>query len=86
MKDYDQDKESSYLKYWDVNKLYGWSMSQNLSVNGSKRVENTLQFNEDVIENYNEDSDEGCFLLRLMFNIRKKCMNFMMIYNSYLKE
>ena len=33
MKDYDKDKESSYLKYWDVNNLYGWTMSQKPPVN-----------------------------------------------------
>ena len=27
IKDYDKDKEASYLKYWDVNNLYGWVMS-----------------------------------------------------------
>ena len=26
MKDYNKNKESSYRKYWDVNKLYGWAM------------------------------------------------------------
>ena len=28
MKDYDKNKELSYLKYWDVNDLNDWEMSQ----------------------------------------------------------
>ena len=36
MKDYDKNKVSSYSKYLDVNNLYGWPMSQKLSVNGFK--------------------------------------------------
>ena len=27
IKDYDKTKELSYLKYWDINNLYGWEMS-----------------------------------------------------------
>ena len=36
MKDYNKNKESSYLKYWDANNLYGWAMSQKLLVNKSE--------------------------------------------------
>ena len=62
MKDYDKNKESSYLQYWDVNNLYGWAMSQKLPVNNFEWIKDTFQFNEDFTKNYNEESDEGYFL------------------------
>ena len=62
MKDYDNNKESSYRQYWDVNNLYGWAMSQKLPVNNFEWIKDTSQFNEDFIKNYNEESDEGYFL------------------------
>ena len=60
-------------------------MSQKLSVNDFKWVEETSQFNEDFIKSYNDDSDEGIFL-KLMFNILKICITFTIIYPFWLKE
>ena len=61
LKDYDKNKESSYLKYWDANNLYGWPMSQKFPVSNFEWIEDPSQFNEDFIKNYNEKSDEGYF-------------------------
>ena len=41
MGDYDENKESSYLNYWDVNNLYGWAISPKLSTFGFEWVEDT---------------------------------------------
>ena len=40
IKNYDKNKESSYIQYLDTNNLYGWPMSQKLPVNGFKWVKN----------------------------------------------
>ena len=47
MKDYDKNKESSYLKYSDANNLYGWTISQKLPVNNFERMKDTFQFNKE---------------------------------------
>ena len=62
VKDYDKNKEVSYLKYWDVNNLYERAVSQKLSVNGFKWVEHLSEFDECFIKSCNEKSKEGCFL------------------------
>ena len=62
MKDYDQNKESWYLNYWNVNNLHGWALSQGVPVNKFEWAKETSQFNEDFIKNYNEESDEEFFL------------------------
>ena len=41
MKDYDKNKELSYLQYWDVNNLYGWEMLQKLPVNNFEWIIDT---------------------------------------------
>ena len=61
MKDYDEKKESFYLKHWDVNNL-GWAISQQLPVNSFKWIKDTSKFKEDFIKSYNEEIDEGDFL------------------------
>ena len=47
MKDYDKNKESLYLQYWDVNSLYGLAMLQKFPVNNFEWIEDISQFNED---------------------------------------
>ena len=36
MKNYDKNKESSYIQYLGANNLYGWAISQKLPVDGFK--------------------------------------------------
>ena len=62
IKDYNKNKESSDLEYWDVNNLNGWAISQKITVNSFECIEDTSQFNEEFIKNRNEESDEGYFL------------------------
>ena len=62
MKNYDENKESSYIQYLDVNNLYGWTMSQKLPVNGFKCINNVTEINEEFIKNYDENSDKGYIL------------------------
>ena len=62
MKDYDKNEESFYLKYKEVNNLYGWEVSQKLPVNDFKWVEDISEFNEDFVKSFNDESDEGHFL------------------------
>ena len=62
MKNYDENKESSYIQYLDANNLYGWAMSQKLPVNGFKWLEDISKINEDFIKNYDENNDKGYIL------------------------
>ena len=45
-KDYDKSKESSYLKYWEINYLYHWTMPQKLPVNKFEWIEDTFNLME----------------------------------------
>ena len=38
IKDYDKNKESSNIQYWNVNNLYEWAISQTFPVNNFERI------------------------------------------------
>ena len=59
MKNYDKNKEPSFLIYDDANNLYGWSICKKLPVGDFKWVDDLSMFTEDFIKNYDEESDIG---------------------------
>ena len=71
MKNYDKNKESSYLMYLDANNLYGWAMSQKLPVSSFKWKKNLSQFDQDFIKNNDEYSNKGYFL-RIYVDVEPK--------------
>ena len=85
MKNYDKNKESSYIQYLDANNLYGWAMSQKLPVNGFKWVKHTSKVDEEFIKNYDEDNDKGN-ILEVDVNTLENYMIYIAIYHFCLKE
>ena len=69
IKNYNENKESSYIQYLDANNLYGWAISQKLPVNGFKWVNNEI--NEEFTKNYDENSDKG-YILEVDIKYRRK--------------
>ena len=63
MKNYDKNKESSFLMYIDANNLHGWEMSKKLPVDGFKWIDDLTMLTEDFIKSYNEESDIGYMLV-----------------------
>ena len=59
MKNHGKNQESSYLKYCDVNNIYGWPMSQS---DGFKWVEDLFELDDGFIKIYNEKGKERYFL------------------------
>ena len=62
MQNYYKNKKPSSLKYWNVNNLDGWAVYKKFLVNDLKWVIDIFEFNENVIEGYNDESDEQYFL------------------------
>ena len=59
MKNYDKNKESSFLVYDDANNLYRWSMCKKLPVDDFKWMDDLSIFTGDFIKNYDDNSDIG---------------------------
>ena len=59
VKNYDKNKESSFLIYDNAKNSYGFAMCKKLPVSGFKWVDDLSIFTEDFIKNYDEDSDIG---------------------------
>ena len=54
MKDYNPDKESTFIQYLDANNLYGWAMSQQLPTHGFSWMKNiTVEKVMDIMEKAN---------------------------------
>ena len=59
MKNYDPQKESSYITYLDVNNLYGWAMSQKLPTGDFRWIPSPDSIN---LDSYDENSAKGLIL------------------------
>ena len=62
MKNYDKNKESSFVIYLDANNLYGGVMSQKLPTSCFNWVKNVSKIDEELIKNYENDDDIGHIL------------------------
>ena len=60
MNNYNKDEEVSFLQYLNDNNSYDRAMSQKLPLNDYCR--NMSKFSEELIKNYDEDSDKGYIL------------------------
>ena len=59
MKNYDENKESSFLRYDDANNLYGFAMCKKLLADDFKLVNDLSIFTEDFVKSYDEEDNIG---------------------------
>ena len=59
MSDYDPNKQSKYIVYWDSNNLYAFALSKYLPINNFKWITNFENFN---VQNIADDAETGYVL------------------------
>ena len=91
MKSYNNNEESSYIKYLDANNLYGWAMSKNLPTKGFKWLDSNETaepsakhvINEDFIKNYDENNDKG-YIFEVDVKYPKRLHELHSVKNSFV--
>ena len=58
MANYNKEKPSKYIMYYDANNLYGWAMNQQLAV-GNFKWESTMNWNTERIMNIDAENSTG---------------------------
>ena len=81
MKDYDNNKELSYLQHWNLNDLCGLEMAQKLPVNNFEWIEDTCQFHEDFMKKIAMEKFIKDVFSKMIFNILNNYINFIIIYH-----
>ena len=72
--------------YLDANNLYGWAMSQKLSVNDFKR-KNIFKLNENFIKNYDENSNkENVFEVNVEYLKRLHNLDIFKLNENFIKN
>ena len=62
MKDYNKDKESSYIQHLDANNLYGEAMSEKLPVRGFRWMTDIYRMDEEFVRSYDKNDIKGYIL------------------------
>ena len=81
MKNYDKNKEPSFLIYVDANNLYGWAMSKKLPVDRFKWVGDLSMFTEDFIKVMMKKVMFG-YLFKCHINIFRFCLRKRKLINA----
>ena len=63
IKDYDENKDSLFLQYLDLNSLYAWAMCQKLPHKDFEFCKDLRYINQKFINNYDEELSQVGYIL-----------------------